>query len=450
MYNIYISPKKDASIGCSQNKVCVAKTGLNEKEVSITLRDPAEAKLVEEVLTHKQKINKYKSLCSELGLFSRSSFIKVVNYMFASSLLDVQVIDEEGICNCRVQGNSYTARLLSLKKESRTLQLELMNISYYNDEWQLENSISKILIRWDKQGGAITSYITEVMEGRDKWKEEWKNEILNLMALNIENEVNGQIAKSLWTRHDINFNKMTRHHDDLTDRTGSYRFGTTNIWLNQVDLNDALAPLQYHIKRGLPPYSQRIPTSECAQIHTQELLELFNRAFANIKPREIADNWHNEKYSFDIIHRPYPSAGGIYEQKFYLLQTENKNNKSSEKVMQYSCSRRAFVRQEGNEKLEELITSYLRRCWMSKEPPAYILLMTGIYPALSYKYNNIAYRLMLLNAGCALSSFYEACRSLNIGCCPGGTGPTKAITRLLGVDEHIETPVIEVGFGKHQ
>ncbi|KZR74881.1 nitroreductase family protein [Prochlorococcus marinus] len=449
MYSICISPKPDTSISCSKERVFVSKKGTNKNKMAIKIGGAEEVARVKEILTKDTQISIYKDLRSNLGLLARSNYIKIVNYMFASSMLDVKLIGEGGSCYCKIEENSYAAKILTLRPEKLNLSIDLMSMNCRNDKWQLENSLSKIIVKWKKREATITRYITEVMEGLDKWEDEWKNEVYNLLVLNMESEINNELVNSMWARHDISFNKMTRDHDDLTDRTGSYRFGTKNEWLSRLDRNNALEPLQYHIQRGLPPYSQRITKSKCAEIDTKELLELFNRAFANLKAKNANDCGNSEKYNFDILHRPYPSAGGIYEQKFYLLKTESKNSEKSARVMNYNCSYRNFVSQEGNEKLQQLIASYLKRCWVSSEAPAYILLITGIYPALSYKYNNIAYRLMLLNAGCALSSFYEACRSLNIGCCPGGTGPTKAITKLLGVDEHIETPVLEVGFGKH-
>ena len=114
-----------------------------------------------------------------------------------------------------------------------------------------------------------------------------------------------------------------------------------------------------------------------------------------------------------------------------------------------------FSPSTGSFKDEQLMPSvayenfeYLQKCWQENEVPRYMLIIVSDFPVISYKYRSIAYRLTLLNTGCALSSFYKACKSMDIGCCAAGTGLSENIVGLLNSDRYKLVPTMEVGFGK--
>ena len=247
-------------------------------------------------------------------------------------------------------------------------------------------------------------------------------------------------SKKYWNFHDKLFDRRTRSWNDNVARTGSYRFMPNKPPYPQKITSNL--PLEFHEKGNLiNPLSRRVG-QESVVITKHELKELCSRAFMDIKVNtqmESIEKYNKEKY------RPYPSAGGIYELEVYIIA--QKPDSTNYELLQYQADLNNFTSIEAEQSNMYRIADYVKKCWISETTPRYILLMVGNYAKLSYKYENIAYRLMLINTGCAVSSFYRACRSLSIGCCCTGCGPSDLIRKIIPNGANL-TPLIEIGFGK--
>lgn len=385
------------------------------------------------------------------NILSRSKLVKTINYLFVSNALELSLELENKRIGTLVATKKKAIICKCTQKEEISLNIALSKkvqmSTTKSGNLRLLDTRSHIQIEWIKSEVQMTRLAAAWMSG-DYTDNKIPNSLINILADNNFLETTTSETNFLWEDHDYNFNYLTRNYDDNKNRTGNYRFGTDNKWGNSLDIYLTKKPLKFHEKIGLPPYSQRVTESICEELSDTILLELFSRAFANLEAREMPKGWQDEKYKSERCHRPYPSAGGIYEQSFYLVKSKSMVQEGESTLYRYVCSDQRFESLLEDKYYQAQVFHYMKRCWAAETPPPYILLMIGNYASLSFKYSNIAYRLMLINAGCALSSFYRACQSLNIGCCPGGTGPSQVIHELLKLNQDEELPILEVGFGR--
>lgn len=409
---------------------------------------------LDENLRKCSSLDTIKAWINEMPIVLKSKAIKTLNYFFSANLIEANFINSTNEV-LTIKGMNQKSSLLQLgaaNKSQKDVKISCTRSSISLNGLEklvLTNLKSNIELEWDISSRAITNIAVSLLSST-RSVDSIPGALFEILLINKFFDAENNRDNKLWNNHDYYFNKLTRNFDDNRDRSGSYRYGKNNIWLESLDMKTAQIPLEYHKQIGLPPYSQRITLKNCSLLSEQSLVELYSRAFSNLHAREMPQGWSEDKYKPNRIHRPYPSAGGIYEQSFYLIKTAStiqNGVKEESTVQKFSCSNRRFVQLTPNKELEEKIFQYMRGCWVTEKPPAYILLIVGNYASLSFKYSHIAYRLMLINAGCALSSFYQACKSMNIGCCPGGTGPSQAVQELLELADDEEVPVLEVGFG---
>ena len=409
-------------------------------------------KVIQSVKENK-KLEEIVSWAQSLNIIQKSTAIKLINYLFASKIININIIHEQeriGIIRAtKKKAMLVNARDIDqLLKETDRLSLTAKLTVDSDDRWQLEDPRASTLIQWKIKDQKFTSFMTQVVCNQVEGNEKASLLFLQILKNNDFYQKPNEDMLDLWPIHDLEFDRKTRNYDDYYDRTGSYRFGLNNQWAKELDLDNAENAMKYHHEIGLPPYSQRITSNNSKKLTLDELETLYSRAFANLKPREMPEKWEHKKYISGRCHRPYASAGGIYEQTFYLIINNKDSDDNKGSVYKYSCSKQRLSPLEDKEQRRREIFEYMKRCWGSEESPKYLLLVVANYAALSFKYSNIAYRLMLINTGCALTSFYRACHSLNLGCCPGGSGPSQAVYDMLELREFEEVPVLEVGFGK--
>ena len=66
----------------------------------------------------------------------------------------------------------------------------------------------------------------------------------------------------------------------------------------------------------------------------------------------------------------------------------------------------------------------------------------------SWKYDSIAYSVMLKEVGCLMQTLYLAAGALGLGACALGSGPLDLLPRVTGVDALLEPQVGEIVIGR--
>lgn len=383
---------------------------------------------------------------NEQPIIVRSKMIGTLNTLFANRVLKVTAISQQNQL-LSIEALDKSSKMIGILNQTR---LNTHNIYMYcqENEWFMESFSNKTILSSNNSNQMIINFLASIQDNTDfsanknVSSSQFIEDIVYIFMLNEreKGEYENSSTKKYWNFHDKVFDRRTRSWNDNVTRSGSYRFMPDKpTYSNTMKGNK---PLEYHkVSDIMNPLSTRIG-EESGVITEIELNELCARAFMDIEvsnETEISNKYKKERY------RPYPSAGGIYELEIYLLvKNPGEENHS---LIKYNPNSNNFTGIGKKIINTDGILEYVKRCWITETAPRYILLMVGNYAQLSYKYENIAYRLMLINTGCAVSSFYRACRSLSIGCCCTGCGPSDLIRGIIPNGENF-TPLIEIGFGK--
>ena len=150
----------------------------------------------------------------------------------------------------------------------------------------------------------------------------------------------------------------------------------------------------------------------------------------------------------DYALRPYPSAGALHELEFYLAVRECRGLAAG--FYHYRGDVHCLTRLAGAA-VERAAVAMIADCaaaWAQPErPPQCLMVIASRMPRLAWKYEAIAYRLSLLDAGVALQCLYLVGTDLGLNGCAAGTGNPALFAAATGASSWAETSIAEFGFG---
>jgi SagB-type dehydrogenase family enzyme len=137
----------------------------------------------------------------------------------------------------------------------------------------------------------------------------------------------------------------------------------------------------------------------------------------------------------------YPSAGGLDEINTYVMV----NDLTDLPPGLFRYFNRTLVQIEISEEQRQNFNLEASGCWGKHNgTPRAVIILASKIPVLAWKYEAIAYRLALLNAGAAIQSLCLAGTSLGIGLCPLGLGDSALFSEMIGMSEWMETSIVEI------
>lgn len=147
----------------------------------------------------------------------------------------------------------------------------------------------------------------------------------------------------------------------------------------------------------------------------------------------------------DFTRRPYPSGGASYEMEFYL--TIDRCEGLAPGFYWYDPLNHAlsFI-QASNEDTERLLLDAQHFIGGSCRPQVLITLAAR-FQRVSWKYQSIAYALILKNVGVIYSTMYLVATAMDLAPCALGVGDSDRFTKLSGSDYLKETSVGEFVLG---
>jgi SagB-type dehydrogenase family enzyme len=147
----------------------------------------------------------------------------------------------------------------------------------------------------------------------------------------------------------------------------------------------------------------------------------------------------------EVLHRPFPSGGGIHELEFYIA------------VRLCAGLEAGLYHYRGDEHCLYLLPSCLETGLLLRDAaadvrhpeiqPQCVIILASRLPRLAWKYQGIAYRLTLLNAGAAIQTLCLVATALDLACYPLGSGNSDLFAIATGLDQNEETSVGEVALG---
>lgn len=252
--------------------------------------------------------------------------------------------------------------------------------------------------------------------------------------------------RQTWEFHDRLFHEWARRHDDFRPHGGTYRFR------DRFASPPAVRPAHAGetIPLAIPRRSASRPLADVMEERrsrremgkssiTRDQIERLLYRVARV--RETLPSALQE-----CLRRPYPSGGAIHELEFYLAV--GACDGLAKGFYHYRGDEHGLTRLEGGATSAQEMLSDAATSWAQPgRPPQCLIVLACRLPRLAWKYEAIAYKISLMNAGVVLQSLYLVCTDLGLNGSAVGSGRPSLFAAATGMSSWEETSIAEFGFG---
>lgn len=270
--------------------------------------------------------------------------------------------------------------------------------------------------------------------------------LLEILGFMVDPHAEEGAAQQTWEFHDRLFYRHCRSFDDFRRRGGTYRF--RGRFPSPPAIRSAIAgqAVQLQVPGSNPSrplvevmeerHSRRQMGSEPVRLEQVAALLYRVARLCGTLPSAVQD----------CLLRPYPSGGAIHELEFYLAVRECDGLTPG--FYHYRGAEHALTKLEDALPHAEAMLADAACAWgRAEHPPQCLIVLTTRMPRLAWKYEGIAYKISLMNAGIVLQSLYLVCADLGLNCSAVGSGRPDLFTEAAKVSSWEETSIAEFGFG---
>ena len=148
----------------------------------------------------------------------------------------------------------------------------------------------------------------------------------------------------------------------------------------------------------------------------------------------------------ELMSRPYPSGGSIYEIEFYLAVGRCEGLAPG--LYYYRGQEHALEPLPGTaDAAEKLRQDSAMAMGQPDRPPHVLVVLASRFPRFAWKYQAMAYRLTVMNAGVIIQTMYLVATDMGIAGCANGSGNSALFAAATGLDPLSETSVAEFALG---
>jgi SagB-type dehydrogenase family enzyme len=281
--------------------------------------------------------------------------------------------------------------------------------------------------------------------GRDEFAEAmWRLGFFSPVGLE-ESEV-----RRCWEFHDLLMHESSRDSRDTAAVGATLRFNGKFASLPEIK------PAMTGERVGLPAVDparigQLSASLDAVQGHRRSIRSYAEAAIplatlSEFLWRVCRTTGHDAKHG--IISRPYPAGGSLHELEFYLAV--RRCDGLAPAVYHYDSHGHALVAMAGSDKLAAKIVGQSAQA-MALGPevrhPDLIVVIAARLPRLAWKYEGMAYRLSLLNAGVVFELMYLVATDMKLAPCANGSGDSRLLQEATGLDPLEETAIAEFALG---
>ncbi len=149
----------------------------------------------------------------------------------------------------------------------------------------------------------------------------------------------------------------------------------------------------------------------------------------------------------ELMSRPFPSGGSIHEIEFYLAVGACRGLAPG--LYYYRGVEHALEclpnRLDG---AKRLLADSAQAMGQPAAPPHVLVVLTCRLPRFAWKYQGIAYRVSLMNAGVAIQTMYLVATDMGLAGCANGSGDSALFAGVTGLDPLSETSIGEFALGR--
>ena len=251
-----------------------------------------------------------------------------------------------------------------------------------------------------------------------------------------------------WEFHDLLFHTRSRSGRHGNPIGGTYRFS------GQIEPLPALSPprlaqaialaksnLENLIASDLP-FTQVLENRKSIREHGEKpitALELGEFLYRCARVKNQIKTHRGE-----LLTRPYPSGGAMYELELYPVIDRCQDISSGLYYYQPQAHQLCSI-----SSATEATAALLRNAGMSMgaDNPQILIVVTARFQRLAWKYESIAYALMLKHVGALYQTMYLVATAMNLAPCGIGSGDSDLFTKAIGGNYYAETSVGEFALG---
>jgi SagB-type dehydrogenase family enzyme len=262
---------------------------------------------------------------------------------------------------------------------------------------------------------------------------------------------------ALWEFHDLLFHSRSR--------LGRYRerHGATYPVQGRFSPEAALPPARWpdaitldpadveRFEREDPPFALVQSRRRSIRNYGESALTLGQLGDFLARVNQVQDYWESslpgaEAETMSFAARPYPAGGAMYELEVYPavrtcegLDPGLYHYASGEHRLQRVSAASAAV--------NELIGAGATAMGAARDSMQVLIVLTARIPRIAWKYESIAYALVLKDVGVLLQTMYLTATAMELAPCAIGSGDSDLFAQASGIDYYEESAVGEFALG---
>jgi oxazoline/thiazoline dehydrogenase len=253
-----------------------------------------------------------------------------------------------------------------------------------------------------------------------------------------------------WEFHDLLFHTRSRFGRHENPFGGTYRFKDI------IPPLPAISPRVYErtialFKPGMEslldndmPLSKAIEGRKSVRVYSDRPLSLAQIGEFLYRTSRIRGTGKTSVE--EVCSKPYPSGGSLYELEVYLVVKQCEALEAG--LYHYSASEHALQWISGTNELTESILKSAIMASKAGSQPQVLLVITSRFRRLTWKYQTVAYALMLKHVGALYQTMYLVATAMRLAPCALGGGNSDKFCQAAGLDYYEETSIGEFLLGR--
>ncbi len=262
-------------------------------------------------------------------------------------------------------------------------------------------------------------------------------------------------ALQSWEFHDLLFHTRSRRGRTEAQFGGTYRladrlppppavkpFLGESIRLERPDVE--------RLQRDDPPLAKVQEQRRSIRTYAKEPIDVRQLGEFLFRVARVKDRRQSEIptscMQIDFATRPYPSGGALYELEFYAVV--NSCAQLAPGLYRYEPEGHALAKLDRRiEDLERLLHCAAISTGVDEQQLQVLIVLAARFPRIAWKYESIAYALILKHVGVVMQTMYLAATAMGLAPCAVGCGDADLFARAAKLNYYEETSVGEFLLG---
>lgn len=263
-----------------------------------------------------------------------------------------------------------------------------------------------------------------------------------------------------WEFHDLLFHSRSRMGRNGTRHGATYRFLDrfppppalpSARWPDRIALEH---PDIEQLEREDPPLTRVQSVRRSIRDYGKQPLTLGELGGFLYRVGRVEDYWEMPLPGpgpnlMSFAPRPYPTGGAIYELELYVAVASCEGLEAG--LYHYDAGAHHLGRVSGaSPAVRDLIARGAAGMGTAADSMQTLVVLTARVPRIAWKYESIAYELVLKHVGVVLQTMYLVATAMRLAPCAVGTGDSDLFARASGIDYYEESSVGEFALGSRE